>query len=145
MIMESVVMTLKMKKKRKKLLSLSALEKKLDKVFSEYVRRSHADEGGTVSCVTCRKLMFWRDADCGHYIKRQHRSVRWDERNVGPQCTSCNHFNGGRQDEFGWHILDRYGTDVIAELRRLKHQVMKFTREDLEDLIACYKAKLEML
>jgi hypothetical protein len=135
----------KTKKKRKKLPSMSAMEKKLDKIFSEWIRRSHADEGGTVACVTCKRLLYWKDSDCGHYIKRQHRAVRWDERNVGPQCTSCNHFNGGRQDEFGWHIIKKHGLETLDQLMQMKHKVMKLTRADLEDLIAAYKAKLEML
>ena len=38
--------------KKKKLPTLSALEKKLDKIFSEYIRRKDADYGGTVECCT---------------------------------------------------------------------------------------------
>lgn len=129
----------------KKKPSLSALECKLDKVFSEYVRRKHADAGGTVQCVTCPKLMFWKDADCGHWIKRQHRSVRWDERNVGPQCTRCNHFMGGAQDEFSLHVIGQHGIEAYSELLKLKHQVKKYTRPDLEALIDEYKQKIEML
>jgi hypothetical protein len=129
----------------KKKPSLSSLEKKLDQVFSQYVRRSHADEGGTVKCVTCPRLLFWKEADCGHWIKRQHRSVRWDERNVAPQCTRCNHFQGGAQDEFSAHIISVHGIETHQELIRLKHEVRKFSRTDLEELIVEYKTKLSEL
>jgi hypothetical protein len=129
----------------KKLPSISSLEDKLDALFSQYIRRSHADEGGTVSCVTCKKLMFWKDSDCGHWIKRQHRAVRWDERNVAPQCTRCNHFQGGAQDEFSGYIIATHGADVHAELLRLKHTVFKVTRLFLEERIQYYKAKGEAL
>jgi hypothetical protein len=125
--------------------TLSQLEKKLDKVFSEYIRRKDADEGGTVRCVTCPKLMHWKDSDCGHWVKRQHRAVRWDERNVGTQCTRCNHFMGGAQDEFSQHIIVEHGLEAHDDLLRLKHQPMKWTRLDLEEKVNFYTDKLRNL
>lgn len=125
----------------KKKPTLKALVKKLDKAFSEYIRQRDADEGGTVRCVTCPKLMFWKDADCGHWIKRQHRSVRWDERNAGPQCQRCNHFLGGAQDEFAKHIVAQYGLRAMDELLSEKHVVRKYSREDIEKLIAFYSMR----
>jgi hypothetical protein len=122
--------------------SLRRLEEKLDAVFSRYIRLADADEGGTVQCVTCQKLLHFKEAQCGHWVKRQYRSVRWDERNVGVQCRRCNHFLDGAQDEFGLHIITKYGEPVYQELMVLKHQIKKHTRADLEDLIALYKEKL---
>ena len=39
--------------------SRKTLEKKLDAVFSEYIRRKYADKNGIVSCYTCGKKKFW--------------------------------------------------------------------------------------
>ncbi len=125
--------------------TLNALVKKLDWVFSQFIRRRNADEGGTVRCVTCPKLMHWRESDCGHFVKRQHMSVRWDERNVGTQCTQCNHFNGGRQDEFAQHVIAEHGVNTFDELMSLKHQPKKWTRLDLEEKINFYNDKLRNL
>jgi hypothetical protein len=125
-----------------KRLSLSSLEKKLDRVFSEYIRLRDSDEGGTGSCVTCGKLLFWREAHCGHFIKRQHRSVRWDERNAALQGAECNTFRGGMQDEFARAIIQRYGMSTFDELMSMKHTAKKYTRSDLEELIELYKSKL---
>jgi hypothetical protein len=122
-----------------KRLSLSSLEKKLDRVFSEYIRLRDSDEGGTGSCVTCGKLLFWRE---GHFIKRQHRSVRWDERNAALQGAECNTFRGGMQDEFARAIIQRYGMSTFDELMSMKHTAKKYTRSDLEELIELYKSKL---
>lgn len=132
-------------KKRKKKPTLSALERKLDTIFSEYIRRKEADAGGTVRCVTCPRVMFWREAHAGHFIKRQHRAVRWDERNVAPQCPADNVFKGGCQDEFAAHIIRRYGPEVFDELMSKKHEVCKHTRSDLEALIESYREKLKEL
>ena len=135
----------KTSKKRKKSPSLSDLEKTLDKVFSQYVRQKDCDAGGTVECVTCNQLFYWKETDCGHFIKRQYRSVRWDERNVGVQCTRCNHYMGGRQDDFSRYIIKTYGYSAYDELMRLKYQTMKFSRLEILEKIDEYKEKLERL
>jgi hypothetical protein len=130
---------------KKKLPTLSALEKKLDRVFSEYIRRKDADHGGTVDCCTCGKLFYWKEVDAGHFVKRQHRSIRWDERNVHPQCTRCNHFMGGRQDDYAQFVIKKYGQTVFDELMLLKYQTVKYTRADLMDMIELYQEKLSKL
>lgn len=122
----------------RKRLSLPALEKKLDRIFSEWVRRRNADDGGTVSCVTCGRLMFWKEAHAGHFIKRQHRSIRWRPTNVHPQCPSCNVYRGGMQDEYGHFIIQTYGLGEFQDLMQAKHQVFKVTRDWLEEQIAHY-------
>ena len=124
----------------KKKLPLSSLEKKLDKVFSIFIRRRYADEGGTVSCVTCHRLMFWKECHAGHFIKRQHRSTRWRPTNVHPQCPGCNTYRGGVQDEYARFIVHTYGLAEFNDLMEAKHQVVKFTRTDLEEMITKYQA-----
>jgi hypothetical protein len=122
--------------------SPKTLKNKADKVFSEYIRRSHADEGGTVSCVSCGKLMFWKESQCGHYVKRQYQSLRYDIRNAAPQCARCNMFLGGAMDEFAVYLTKKYGHEILDELASLKRQVVKRTRADWEALIELYKSKL---
>lgn len=131
--------------KKKKLPTFSSLEKKLDSLLSKYIRLKDADEGGTVRCVTCRKLLHWAEAQCGHWVKRQHRAVRWDERNVAVQCRRCNHFLDGAQDEFAQHILDSYGQTALNELLQKKRQVAKFSRALMNEWIEFYKGRLEAL
>ena len=130
---------MKAKKIRPKRLTFSALEKKLDKEFSYYIRRKSADIGGTVACVTCGGLAYWRDVDCGHFIKRQHRSTRWDERNCGPQCRRDNHFMGGRQDDYAKYIVETYGQETFEELMQLKYQTKKHSRTEIEEMIEKYQ------
>lgn len=131
--------------RRRKLLPIKSLEKKLDRLTSELVRRRDADEGGTVRCVTCNKLMHWRESQCGHWVKRQHRGTRWHLRNVAPQCAGCNMFKSGAMDEFALYLLNRYGQETIEELMRLKHTPTKHTRADLEAMIEETQGKIAML
>jgi hypothetical protein len=123
------------KKKRKKLPTFSSLEAKLDRVFSVYIRTRDADEGGTVSCCTCGKLMHWKDSQCGHWIKRQHRATRWDERNCAAQCPSDNLYKSGAMDEMAGYIVRRYGVEAMEDLLRLKRTTVKHTRADLLEMI----------
>jgi len=123
-------------------LSLSSLEKKLDRVFSEYIRLRDADKGGTVQCVTCKKLMFWKDSHAGHFVKRQHRSLRWNELNAHPQCVACNTYQGGRQDDYAAYIIKRYGVNAFNKLVEMKYQIAKFSRADLMEMIERFKGLL---
>ena len=122
--------------KGRKSASLSSLENKLDRLFSMFIRRRDANDEGMGYCVTCGR---WAKLQCGHFVKRQHRATRWDERNAAGQCAMpCNHGLGGAQDEFAHHILTKYGQDTLDELMRLKHTTRKFSRDELLELIKRY-------
>lgn len=128
-----------------KKLTTAGLVKKLDRIFSRYVRMKSADEGGTVSCVTCGKLDHWKDVHASHFVSRRHMSVRFDERNVHPACVRCNVHLHGALDNYAKYILDTYGGDVLHELISMKYITKKWTREELENLISKYEQKVKGL
>lgn len=130
---------------KRKAPTLPSLVKKLDTVFSRYVRMKGADECGTVECVTCKKPMHWKDAHAGHFIGRRHMSVRWDEINVHTQCCGCNTFNGGALDEYSAYIINIYGMNMFDELRAMKNVTRKWTRTELTEMIAHYSNKVNEL
>ena len=132
-------------KKRKKLPSISSLEKKLDIVFQTWVRRSAADEGGTLECYTCRKPVFWKEADAGHFVPGRRNAVLLNPEVVRPQCKMCNIWNRGAYHAYTLRMVDELGREKVDELLALQHQTLKFTRSDLEEKIAYYKQKLETL
>lgn len=77
------------------------LKTKLDKAFSELVRRTYAGDNGYVRCIDCGEVMYWKDSDCGHFADRDNLPTRWDIENCRPQKKSCNRFKKGRIYEFG--------------------------------------------
>jgi hypothetical protein len=89
---------------------------KLDKAFSEFIRKRDSNEDGYGKCITCGKTIHYKDGHCGHFISRRHRSTRWDEQNTALQCVACNSFNQGRQFEFGREIDKRYGSGTADRL-----------------------------
>jgi hypothetical protein len=134
-----------MKGRRKKTDTTRALVNKLDRIYSRFIRMRDADNEGNISCVTCGKRFHWSEVHCGHWVKRQYMAVRWDERNTAAQCVSDNLYHGGKQDEFGKAIIDRYGLDAFNELLSKKHETKKWTRAELQELIETYTARVAAL
>jgi len=129
----------KARAKRSKSPGLADLIKKLDREFSRYIRLRDSDTNGMCPCVTCGRLMNWKEAHAGHFIKRQHMAVRWDEQNVHSQCPADNVYKGGCQDEYSAYVLRTYGQDAFERLMREKRTAKKWTRPELEELIDKYK------
>lgn len=90
--------------------------KKLDRVFSQWLRHSHADDNGLVECFTCRTKKPINEMQAGHFMSRSHYSVRWTVGNVMPQCPSCNLFHAGRQYEFGKRLDQDFGEGMAEGL-----------------------------
>jgi hypothetical protein len=121
----------------------SKLIKKLDVVFSQWVRLSNADRRGFCRCVTCGKEGHWKTGgiQAGHFISRKHYSTRWDERNVKPQCVGCNVFRSGEAYLFSLYL----GNKLSKELYELSQQITKFTNIELEEMISDYSNRLKKL
>jgi hypothetical protein len=116
-----------------KKVSRSTLVKKLDSVFSIYIRRRFA-VNDIAKCVTCGKEDNWKSLQCGHFMSRKHLSTRWNEDNCQVQCAGCNVFRYGEQYKFSLYL----GNNLSEELHILSKQIRKFTDVELQDMIAHY-------
>ena len=123
-----------------KKISRKGLITKLDKVFSEYIRRRYAKDN-VAECVTCGKKDHWKSLQAGHFMSRKHYSTRWDEQNVQVQCNSCNVFRYGEQYKFSLYL----GSELSEELLQKSHQVAKFSDVDLMEMIEIFKEKILQL
>ena len=117
------------------------LVKKLDTIFSHYIRMRNANRNGYVECVTCGKQDHWKSMDCGHFMSRKHLSTRWHEDNCQVQCKACNVFRYGEQYKYSIWL----GQEKAEELHQLSRQTLKLYDYDLLDLINIYKEKVEVL
>ena len=122
----------------KKKLSRSKIVKKLDILFSKYVRLSNADKNGFCTCVTCGTKLHWKNIQAGHFMSRKHYSTRWDENNVKPQCIGCNMFKQGEQYKYSLFL----GKKISENLYTKSKEIVKFTNDDLLDMILKYTNKL---
>ena len=122
-----------MKKSKKSLVEV------LDGEFSMYVRLRDARDDGYIECVSCHRVLPFKEFDCGHYIPRANSSVRFDERNCNAQCKDCNQYKSGNLEEYRLGLIERYGEDVVLELEAKKHEMAKLDDDWLKVRIAYYR------
>ena len=129
-----------MRKPAKKI-SRSKLIKKLDIIFSKYIRVKNADKHGFCTCVTCKKKFHWKSIQAGHFMSRKHYSTRWNENNVHPQCVGCNMFKQGEQYKYSVFL----GPELAEKLYLQSTKLVKFTNHEINSMITDYQEKLNRL
>jgi len=127
-----------MKPKKKKKPTISQLKRKLDKIFSEYIRKR--DKG---ICISCLNKKPWKLQQAGHYVSRSHNILRYDERNVNCQDASCNIFKAGNLPEYALALDLKYREGTAEELTIKGRELKQFTVKELEELIIKYKELLK--
>ena len=127
-----------MKKSRK------SIVKRLDTVFSLYIRLKDSDENGFCKCISCQKIQHYKDVDAGHFISRRHMSTRYDVNNVFPQCRYCNRYVAGNQWLYS-QALEKIKKNLPEKLYLKSKQTVKYSNDDLESLISYYNNLLNHL
>lgn len=126
-----------------KKLTRSKLVKKLDSVFSQYIRLKDADEFGNATCFTCGKVDHWKKLQNGHFQSRKHYSTRWFEQNCQIQCAGCNVFRYGEQFLFSKYLDEKYGDGTSEELYYKAKETIKLADFELEEMILKYKSLVD--
>ena len=67
----------------------------------------------------------------------------FDERGIWPQCYACNVCRQGRGAEYTVFILEVYGQGVVDDLIRKRREVVRFTKEELKEMIEGYKVRIK--
>lgn len=121
-------------------------EKKLDEIFSQYIRLKHSDSNGVCRCITCGKPVFWKDIQNGHYMSRVYRSTRFDENNCRPQCMPCNVFLHGNISKYRKALVEELGGEMVDMIETKAWSItMKYTALEYEEMYYKYKEEVEML
>lgn len=116
-----------------------------DSWFSKFIRLRDADEDGVIRCISCGKPVHWKQADAGHFIKRQHKATRFNEKNVNAQCKECNWLKQGNDLHYAKGLEEKYGEGIVEELEILgkcTHHLGKF---ELKCIAEHYKEKFNEL
>ena len=121
------------------------LKTKLDRIFSEFIRLRDANLQGFTVCISCGKIVPWKEADCGHFVNRSHMATRYHEKNCNAQCRSCNRYDEGNNIGYARGLIKKYGPDIIEELEVLKHQSSHLTDFEYQVLIKEYTQKVKQL
>ena len=122
--------------------SLSWLDKKLWRLFSEFIRKRDADDFGVAKCISCNLQREWKYLGCGHYISRGNKRVKFDERNNNAQCKGCNAFKQGAAQEYRIGLIEKIGLDEVEDLERTAAMgSKKIDRMEYIALIVKYESK----
>lgn len=116
------------------------LKAKLDKEFSLFIRMRDTMPSGFFRCVSCGQIKPYEQADCGHYINRQHMSTRFDETNCNAQCRKCNRFMEGNIQGYRQGLIAKYGEQRVLLLEAKKNQTRKYSDFEYRELIKYYNA-----
>lgn len=121
-------------------------KKKLDKVFSEYIRLSEANDDGFCRCVTCGKYHHWTKIQNGHYMSRRFMATRYSVMNCHPQCVACNVMQHGNIPQYRIYLVKRYGEERVKQLEAAAlTQTKKFTDYEYKELIDYYTKLVKAL
>ena len=118
---------------------------KLDTVFSRFIRLRDARKDGTFQCISCGRILPLDQADCGHYINRQHMSTRFSEKNCNAQCRSCNRFDEGNMQGYRRGLILKYGEPAVLLLESMKNQTNKISDFEYSTMIKYYQGEVKRL
>ena len=119
--------------------------KTTDSWFSKFVRLRDSDSHGILRCISCGEPVFWKKADAGHFIKRQHKSLRFDEKNVNGQCRKCNWLLQGNDINYAKGLEKKYGSGIIELLELAKRNTLHLGKFELKIISDNYRMKFNEL
>ena len=119
---------------KKKAPTRSQLVKKLDKIFSEFIRLRDDGRG----CVTCGDVKPWREMQNCHFYSRGRQNTRWDETNCHSGCYRCNVLLKGNYISYTMYMIDTYGREHVENLEKLSKSTEKITTVRLKEMIEYY-------
>lgn len=133
-------------KKEKK---LSWYKDKAWEAFSRFIRTRDClfttGDPDWGKCVTCQKMTPFKQLQAGHFIAGRSNAILFDEQAVNIQCYGCNVGKKGNYVEYYEYMLERYGRDVITELRGKKYMTVKFDRTMLTAIKEHYEEETQKL
>lgn len=129
--------------KTKKKPSIKTLKRKLDEIFSIYIRLRDSNSNGIIMCYCCGKPLPWRKSENMHFIPRQHMSLRFNEVNCHAGCTRCNHYLNGNIEMYTLNLQKEYGEDIVEKLTIARNQTNKMSVFEYQVMINFYKKKVQ--
>jgi hypothetical protein len=124
-----------------KRLSLKELDDIAWTYFSIYIRKRDRISGDYARCITCPKILHWKQMHAGHCVTRQCTPIKYHELNNHAQCDTCNITNHGMFKAYIARVRELYGNDMADLFLRYRKvcPVTIVTRAQLIELIYKYK------
>lgn len=123
-----------------------AAEKTAWKWFSLFIRIGRADSNGFVKCYTCSTTKHFKEIDAGHYFAQGWaKGIKFDPRNVRPQCVSCNHFKSGNLIVYGERLRAELGNDIETILKIANKTTGKYSEFDFRVIAKHYRKSAQRI
>lgn len=125
--------------------TIPELIKVAQREFNAYIRERDKDQ----PCICCGAPLSGGEVggafDCGHYRSTGSAPhLRYDERNAHGQRKQCNRYGAGRAVDYRVGLIARIGREAVEALES-DNRIHKWTREELRDIAAKYRAKRKEL
>lgn len=120
----------------------SIIEKKLDRVFSDFIRLRDK-----LTCQRCGKQFakFTIGIQNSHFWGRRHRATRWSELNCCTLCGGCHiHLTANPETHRQWYRA-RIGDDAYTKLEHMHQKSPKFTLHDLQLMLEFYRKQVNQI
>lgn len=119
-------------------LSIPQLKKKVQRAVNAYVRERDKE----LPCISCQR--FANNYDAGHYINQgSSGALRYNLDNIHKQCSfNCNRSLSGNKIEYRINLVKKIGVDRVEWLEDHRHDVKKWRREELEEILDGLKKEI---
>lgn len=120
----------------------SAVEKKLDAIFSKFIRLRDK-----LTCQRCGKPFgkFTTGIQCSHFWGRRHRATRWMEMNCVALCGGCHiHLTANPATHREWYKA-RIGDKAYDKLEYAHQKSPHYTLNDLQLMLEFYQSKVNVI
>ena len=121
------------------------LVKKLDTVFSAYIRLRDVMPNGCFQCISCGHIFKFEDGDCGHFHSRVHMATRWEPDNCHFECKGCNRFSADHIIKYQVRLIRKIGQERFDRLTLLADSQKHWMQFELKDMIDKYTAEVKRL
>ncbi len=116
-----------------------------DSWFSKFIRLRDSDSHGILLCISCGEPIFWKKADAGHFIKRQHKATRFNEKNVNGQCRNCNWLKQGNDINYAKGLGKKYGPGTVEQLELAGRSTFHLGKFELKIISDNYRMRFNKI
>lgn len=121
------------------------LTKKLDKVFSAYIRVRDTMPNGCFRCISCGQIKPFSQGDCGHYYSRVHMATRWEPDNCHMECKGCNRVSADHLIGYRKNLVSKIGIDGLTRLEYMAHSSKHWLDFELQEKIDYYTKEVKRI
>lgn len=121
------------------------LSKKLDKVFSVYIRLRDVMPNGYFRCISCGQIKRYEQGDCGHYYSRTRMGTRWEPDNCHMECRMCNRVSSDHLIGYRRNLIAKIGPDRVNRLEVLAYTPKHWLDFELKEKIDFFTREVKRL